>query len=647
MKFSFEKPAWRIGFVVALLGLLVTLATLQYRWLGQVSVGERERMHASLITGAERFSQDFNREITRAFFSFQLGSEGPDRNISADIADRYDTWQKSAPNPGLIKDIYFISFDPQHRVTWQKFDVPTRHLIAAERPADCAELDQKLARSVKPEAAPEEGPPVTVDPVQSDIPLLLAPAILLSDQRIPGADDTDEVFSTAYVGVRLDKEIINNKLLPELAQRYFKGSNGLEYSLTVVKAGLPNDVVFSTGTPLTTAGSPAGDASVNIFDLQMEGGDNLHFRSARVPAPKGQGEGRTIFLTRTSRGTRTNLPTPDPGVPAAAPHGKNLVVRIFSKDVTTGFDLRKINSDTDQHWQLIARHRSGSLDTYITSTRRRSLGISFGVLVLLAVSVGFVLLAARRSQRLAQRQLEFVSSVSHEFRTPLAVICSAGENLADGIVHTPDQVEKYGSLIRGEGRRLTEMVEQVMEFAGVQSGRKTYHRAEVAVAELVDDALAASASLLESRDLTVDRSIAPDLPAVVVDPMAVRQSIQNLIGNAVKYGSDGGWIGVSARLVAGSKPEVEISVADRGMGIPESDRKHLFEPFYRGAEVVAAQIHGNGLGLSLVQRVVEAHQGRVTVESTPGKGSVFTIHLPVKAAPQGGLANRVLAPADR
>jgi signal transduction histidine kinase len=644
MGFSFEKPAWRIGFVVALLGLLVTLATLQYRWLGQVSVGERERMHASLITGAERFSQDFNREITRAFSTFQLGSEGPDRNVSADIAERYDTWQKSAPSPGLIKTVYFITFDAEHRVIWQRYDAPTRHLVATERPADCAELDQKLSRSAKFEGTPENGPPVTVDPVQSDIPLLLAPAILLSGDRIPGSDESDEVFSTAYVGVRLDLEIITQKLLPELAQRYFKGSNGLEYSLTVVKTGLPKDVIFSTGTPLTAAGSPAGDASVNLFDLQMEGADNLHFRSARVQAPKG--EGGAIFLTRTSRGPATNLPTPAPGVPATVSRGKNVVVHIFSKDVTTGFDLRKINSDADQHWQLVARHRSGSLDTYITSTRRRSLGISFGVLVLLAVSVGFVLLAARRSQRLAQRQLEFVSSVSHEFRTPLAVICSAGENLADGIVHTPDQVEKYGSLIRGEGRRLTEMVEQVMEFAGVQSGRKTYHRAEVSVAELVDDALAASASLLESRELTVDRSIAPDLPLVVVDPMALRQSIQNLIGNAVKYGSVGGWIGVSAKLVPGSKPEVEISVADRGMGIPEIDRKHLFEPFYRGAEVVAAQIHGNGLGLSLVQRVVEAHQGRVTVESTPGKGSVFTIHLPVKAAAQGELANRVLAPAD-
>lgn len=633
MKFKFEKPGWRIGFVVALLGLLATLATLQYRWLGQVSVGERERMRASLVTGADRFSQDFNREITRAFLVFQLSPQTPDRDLSLALAERYDLWRKSAPNPGLVKELYFVSFDANRRVEWKRFDVATRRLEGIELPADLAPVDQKLAESVKVENLPEDVPPVIVDPVQVGIPLLLAPAVLIQDDVTPGPVQIRTVINSAYVAVRLDREVITGKILPDLAQKYFKGTAGLEYSLQVVNPGSPQDVVFTTATSAPAGAMPAGDASVKLFDLQMDGLDNLQFTSARVPGPGGPGG--AVFLSHSRReSTNGDRPAEIKNSPTTVA-GKNVVVRVFSKDVTTGVSLRKLNGDTDRHWQLIARHRSGSLDTYITSTRRRSLGISFGVLLLLAASVGFVLVAARRSQRLAQRQLEFVSSVSHEFRTPLAVICSAGENLADGIVHSPEQVEKYGEMIRGEGRRLTDMVEQMLEFAGVQSGRKTYHRAEASVSELVDDALAASESLVSSSRMALERNVAPDLPPVMVDPLALRQSIQNLIGNAVKYGARGGWIGVSAKLLSGAKPEIQIAVADRGRGITEDDQKHVFEPFYRGADVVAAQIHGNGLGLSLVQQVVEAHQGRVTVESKPGAGSVFTIHLPVRSAPQG------------
>lgn len=643
MRRLFEKPTWRIGFLLALLGLLVTLAALQYRWLGQVSLGERERMRVSLSSGAERFSQDFNREITKPFLLFQLSAPDPGQDVSSDLAKRWDLWQKSAPNPQLIKDLYFVSFDSTRRVVWQRFDASAQRLVATETPADCRALEQKLAESVKVEDLPGDTPPPVIDPVQADIPLILAPAIMLQeDFSSSGPTHTRTVVSTNYVAVRLDRGVITGKILPELAQKYFKGSGGLEYSLTVVPAAAPQNIVFTTGSTTPQPGSPNGDASVKLFDLDMNGLDNFQFTNARVPAPVGAGG--TVFLSHTKREIDRGIPRPVTEQPAEG--GRNVMVRIFSKDVTTGFSLRKMNSDADRHWQLIARHRSGSLDTYITSTRRRSLAISFGVLILLAASVGFVLLTARRSQVLAQRQLEFVSSVSHEFRTPLAVICSAGENLADGIVHSPDQIEKYGSLIRGEGRRLSEMVEQVLEFAGVQSGRRTYHRSDVEVSDLIDEALTASKSLIAGAQMTVERSVATDLPPVALDAMAIRQSIQNLIGNAVKYGSEGGWIGISATLSSGARTEIEISVADRGRGIAESDRKHLFEPFYRGAEVVAAQIHGNGLGLSLVQRVVEAHHGRVTVESTLGEGSTFTIHLPVKVARQDDYVNRVLAPVD-
>jgi signal transduction histidine kinase len=647
MKLGIEKPAWQIAFVVALVALLGTLATLQYRWLGQVSVGERERMHASLVTGAERFSQDFNREITRAFATFQIGAEEPGKDVSATIADRYDKWEKTASYPALVKEVFFIGFDPERKPVLRRFEPATRSLVNTEWPADLAKLKQLLSTETSTDEVPGESPSGFVDPVQSDIPMLLSPAIILPERKaareVLTPNTRMEMMMPAYVAVRLDQRYINDHFFPELAERYFKGSNGLEYALNVVKADAPQEVVFQTADLVGKPTAPGGDASVGLFDLRMGEADTFRFTRARIPPEVGSGG--AVIMTRSKSEAGTPAVVQKDKLPGDT-SGHNVVVRIFNKEVNTGFTLRSAKPSEVGHWQLIARHRTGSLDTFIASTRRRNLIVSFGVLLLLAASMGLIMFAARRSQVLAQRQLEFVSSVSHEFRTPLAVICSAGENLADGIVHEPAQVANYGSLIRGEGRRLTEMVEQMMEFAGVQSGRKAYHFAETSVEGLIDDALSACDSLLKENNIMVEKTIAPNLPPVSVDPMALRQSLQNLIGNAIKYGAQAGWMGISASFKPGAESTVEIAVADHGLGIPPDDLAHVFEPFYRGAEVVAAQIHGNGLGLSLVQRVVAAHRGRVTVESAPGKGSVFTIHLPAGPATESEFAKPILVTAD-
>ncbi len=123
--------------------------------------------------------------------------------------------------------------------------------------------------------------------------------------------------------------------------------------------------------------------------------------------------------------------------------------------------------------------------------------------------------------------------------------------------------------------------------------------------------------------------IAEGLPPVLVDLSALRSCVANLIANAVKYGDSGRWVRVAAVAASGRKgPEVQISVADKGMGIASADLPHIFEPFYRGADAQARQIHGNGLGLSIVKGIVEAHGGSVSVQSVHGQGSTFVVHLP-------------------
>jgi signal transduction histidine kinase len=275
---------------------------------------------------------------------------------------------------------------------------------------------------------------------------------------------------------------------------------------------------------------------------------------------------------------------------------------------------------------VTVKHPAGSLEAFVGSTRRRNLLVSTSILAVLGASMALLIVSTRRSQKLARQQLEFVAAVSHELRTPLAVIRSAGENLADGVVLDEQQVRRYGDLIRGEGRRLTDMVEQILEFAGIQSGQRGFSRRPLDVRNAIEDVLVASGSLIAEGSMQVDVDIPDGLPPVAADEPALRRVLQNLISNAIKYGASGRWIGIKARV---DGDRVFVSISDKGIGIAAAEQAHIFEPFYRAPEVVAARIQGAGLGLSLVQRIVEGHGGEITVKSTPGEGSEFRFSIPV------------------
>jgi signal transduction histidine kinase len=287
-------------------------------------------------------------------------------------------------------------------------------------------------------------------------------------------------------------------------------------------------------------------------------------------------------------------------------------------------------------WRLFAKHRAGSLEAAVAVARTRNFVLSSGILILLAAAIGLIVVSARRADRLARQQLEFVAAVSHELRTPVSVIGAAAGNLADGVVDEPGRVKKYGATIQTEARRLGETVERVLQLAGIAAGRAAAAPAVLSVASLIDDAVAATRPESDAAGVTVDveiddalRRSAADYGGafrVVGDATALRSALQNLISNAIKYGGEARWVRVSAKPLA--HQATRITVEDRGLGITPEDRQHVFEPFYRGREAVERQIQGSGLGLHLVRRIVEAHGGAVSVHSEPGRGSTFTVDLP-------------------
>jgi len=318
-----------------------------------------------------------------------------------------------------------------------------------------------------------------------------------------------------------------------------------------------------------------------------------------------------------------------PGATSTEPNpADRFTMRVFSRGSTEGLRNRVV-PDLEGYWQIFLKHKAGSLEAAVSQARRRSLAISFGVLLLLGASIGLLLVSTRRAQRLAEQQMEFVAGVSHELRTPLAVIRSAAENLADGYIGTPEHIQRYGALIRDEGRRLTEMVEQVLEVAGIQSGRRAYQLRPVNTRHLIEHAISACDLIITEGHLQVETDIESELPWVAADPPALSRAIQNLISNAAKYSGESRWIGIRAGTEnTENGVGVSITVENRGIGILPGDLPHIFEPFFRGRDVVSAQIHGSGLGLNLVKHIIESHGGRVSVASAPGRKTAFTLHLP-------------------
>ncbi|MFN0108399.1 MAG: sensor histidine kinase [Blastocatellia bacterium] len=255
--------------------------------------------------------------------------------------------------------------------------------------------------------------------------------------------------------------------------------------------------------------------------------------------------------------------------------------------------------------------------------------LAFSALTAL-VLIGGIALALRtasRAMKLSQMKADFVSNVSHELRTPLASIRVFGEFLKMGRVKDQNKISEYGEYIETESRRLTQLINNILDFSKIESGQKTYQFEQANIEQVLADTLRTFEVVLEQNGFSIHLEKASQtLPPVVIDHEAMAQAFINLLDNAVKYSGESNHIDVA---VAQQNGFVTIAVTDYGIGIASEEREKVFEKFYRVGNVLVHDVKGSGLGLSIVKHIVEAHQGKVTVESELGKGSAFVIHLPI------------------
>lgn len=669
---SWENAKW-YALVCSLTAVLALLAVLQYDSSKAVSGATAQQMLTSLAGSVANMRQGLETELTPLCRDLQIHKSAPGAATLQEYANAFERWKRGAVHPSLVSTIYIWQREANQSSNLFWLDSQSGKFVPVEWPSDLAVVRlgiqqmtpafDRAAADIEharpnhgpqnpeswqhPEPPPRTGasfgsspmdsenhappnfglPPSEFDHpehgafhgnnpapqipphfpdddsssgwmIEQNVPALVHP-IFISGKNNNEAKNEKHSVRAAWIVVPLNTETLRDHIFPELVQRYFGSADLSAYEIAVIQQNeTDRSVIYSSDPAFSLPAGIVPDAAVNLFGPPIP-----VIGTRRTPV---------VLPPQANTGGPPELSQPRPGMEQP-------------------FRIETIRfSPKDRKWELIAKHRNGSMEAAVASLYHRNLAFNFCVLLVLAATMAMIGLNTRRSRRLAQLQMDFVASVSHELRTPLTGIVSAAQNIADGIVDDKIRVRRYGTAILNQAEQLTELVEQILLFSATDKARHRYHLEAVSVEKLIECALTNTASLIRASAVTVDRQVQPGLPCVMVDFSAFSQCLQNLIVNAVKYGGEQRWLAISAaeKDSLEHKKEIVIAVQDRGIGIDKHELKHIFEPFYRTPIATAAQIHGTGLGLPLAKSIVEAMGGRLTVESEPRKGSTFTIHLP-------------------
>jgi signal transduction histidine kinase len=584
MTFHLKARALPVAVIVSTV-VVILLAVLQYRWSREVSEATGVRLADTLQLSMINWHHDFLRNFSEICLTMRVDPERePFTDLSQDVR-RLAEWQAVARYPELVAAVYLLTPDGPGSFEARRLDPTTRRLEPVSWRDRFGYWSEDFHR-VRP------------DPADATTPVTFAGDAVRGWHFEPDPPALLHRTGSGWIVIELDAGIIRSKILPDLAHRYFQGTDGLDYQVAVVAGSTPRQVLYGSDPGFGDVEVVDADGTLNVFGRRL---------SAAFPSPL-----RVFHRTSQSRAPST-------------------------VDTVSWFP-RLHQAPPENDWHLIVRHRRGGpLGAFVSDMQRRDLAISFGALLLLVVSMGMLIAASNRAQRLARLQLDFVTAVSHELRTPLTVINSAADNLAQGVVRGQEQLAQYGTVIGNQVRQLSALIEEVLLFAATNNGQHRLSLRPLQVSEIIDATLSSTDGLIRAAQFTVERDIPRGLPPVMGDLVALSQVLQNLITNALKYSREQRWLGIRARMVDRGLTgrEIQISVSDRGIGINDTDLPHIFEPFYRSPSVTEAQIHGTGLGLTLARRMAEAMKGQLTVTSQPGGGSTFILHLSCADQTQG------------
>ena len=554
-----------LALAVVLTGMLCISAYLQYKWLNQLSVAEEVRIRSSVENAAHQLASQVNQEMMSALFTFVVPAPGSRQELAERLSERWVEWSATSRNAALVQNVYWLEYE----------ETGEEHLYLYNS------ANGMLERV--PNWVPSGGAYPTLDTFfESDIvsPVPFSRRGLDAVPVIPFESAMRKMQDHLFIV--FDMAFISSTWIPDLVHQFFQNYQQGEYDILITAREGSDQVVYA---------SNLGIKIHEDADVQLN-----------IGPPDSQYVLR--FLTRLM----ARPPLPPRGFPG--------VPRADQRELRAGMASIRI-------WRLYITHKSGALETAVSNMRRRNLGISFLVLIVLGISVGLILVYTRRIQKLANQQMAFVAGVSHDIKTPIAVMHAVGENLRDGLVSEPEETREYGMFIVDQSRSLLDTASQVLSYAGITVGSNQYDSNQIDMNRVIQHTLGQVEVHL--RDVEIDVDLEATLPLIQGDAEALASVVQNLVQNAIKYSKEKPYVGLSTYQSAGN---VHLKVVDTGCGILPEDQPHIFEPFYRSAEVRASQIRGNGLGLSIVKSIVEAHKGSITFQSLPEQGTTFHVTLP-------------------
>lgn len=609
-----KSSVFRIAILSGMALLWVIVAVLQYKWATQLSAATEVQIGSNLQSLMTRWQRDLYDELSAVCIALQVGPDSGAHDAWNDYLQRYAEWHQNGvgnqvaeslySNPDLVREIYDWQTSTPGNPELLRLNLSTKTLDTVSVPQGLETLLVRLRANSSNLRAAMRGE--NEDRSRMQTPRLRGNALAgwQFDEGVPAlvhavvhhanpfnSQTPVDRAAVDWLVVVLDFRVIQNRILPELASRHFGGPEGLEYKLAVVASHDKPTMIYSSDSTLNIGDVRSFDSIMNIFGSSSNNMKGEFWRAVK-----------------------------------RSPHLPDQDWRNFS---ASGWFPVIQYGPNDEPWVLMLRHRTGPLTNIAKSVWHRNLLTGGVVLILLAANMGLVLFATHRAQKLATAQMEFVASVSHELRTPLAAIFSASENIKDGFVEGKTNVKFYGSILTSQARRLIDVVDRILLFASTRSGRTHYVFSPLNVSDILQIVRKNVADAIAEAGCTLEEHIEPGLPRVLGDLSAVSACLQNLVANAVKYGGEERWIGLSVTCHQTDKhrKEIRFSVQDRGQGISSLELSHIFEPFYRSPKVVDAQIHGTGLGLPLAKRIAEALGGRISVVSEVGVGSTFTLYL--------------------
>lgn len=558
------------------LPLLGTLARNQFNWLQELRKREQQRIEFSMMNSAQVLTARVQEEI---LFLPSLLRIHPQENkeIEEIFIQRFHFWQYYSLFPELVSHVFLIKAD-------------TKVLTELGQNGFIAPPDPVLADEIRKSINENNFEGSRIEDTEKEIRILTS---------IIGDKESRNIVLCVF-----DKNILFRDVIPAIAKKSLESTDLYAYRIVDTHS---NSVIFDSLSDDDGSAFQNPDIEISVFD-------KLRLPSFRQPPdfftesfPEGYVETFSFIKERTKIDL-SNSPDQNPSRPFSF-----LVLQIVNRD--------------------------GSLAKLSKQATVQNALISFGAVILLALVMIVLVEATRRSRSLALKQQEFIATITHELKTPLAVISSASQNLTDGLVRDQKKVEQYGSVIKKEALRLTVSIEHFLLYSNTNSLSKlrvTYCE----VADLVQTALKFTEEERQRHDFRTE-IILPEGPLYIRgDKIALESVFQNLTQNVIIHAKEGKYLGIIVSLVESSqkhrKSFVTIKFRDKGPGISSGEQKLIFEPFTRGKRAVEGQIPGNGIGLNLVKRIVTVHGGTVMIESKLSYGCTFIIKLPASKGENDG-----------